>query len=133
MSDLLSTWESKLIELVGELHSCERLRKEFRDRGGDPDDIARESERSREIGKQMTKLMDLFPDVELECSILDGIPIWRYEEFSITRRKGLFLTSYNVSANGRSIIKRRSFRKAKNELKLLLRKRIMTQVEGVMS
>ena len=81
---------------------------------------------------RQTKLMHLFPDVELEYSIQDGVPVWRYEEFSITRMKGLFLIAYSISANGRSMKKTHSFRKANNELKLLLRKRIMTQVEGIM-
>jgi hypothetical protein len=132
MSDLLSAWEAKLIELVGDLHSCERRRKEVKDLAGHAADAARESERSEDIRKQMTNLMDLFPDVELEYSILDGVPVWRYEEFSIARMKSLFRPTYSVSANGRLIKKRHSLRKAKNELKLLLRKRIMAQVEGVM-
>lgn len=132
MSDLLSQWEAKLIELVGDLHSCERRRKEVKDLDEHYADAARESERSEDIRKQMTTLMDLFPDVELEYSTLDGAAVWRYEEFSILRIKSLFGTTYNVSANGRLIKKSHSLRKAKNELKLLLRKRIMTQVEGVM-
>jgi hypothetical protein len=133
MSDHLNQWEARLIDLVGELHSSERRRKEACILHGRNPDAARASECSGAIRKQISGLMDLFPDVELDYSILDGVSVWRYEEFSIVQMKRTFGIIYQVSADGLLMKRSHSLRKAKNELKLLLRKRIVTQVEDIMT
>jgi hypothetical protein len=133
MSDHLIQWEARLIELVGELHSSERRHKEAAVLHRSNVDGVRASGCSDAIRKQITGLMDLFPDVELDDSILDGVRFWRYEEFSIAEMKRPFGIIYNVSADGLLVKRRHSLRRAKNELKLLLRKRIVTQVENIMT
>jgi hypothetical protein len=133
MNDHLIQWEARLIELVGELHSCERRNEEAGVLHGRNADAARDSACNEAIRSQITGLMDLFPDVELEYSILDGEGIWRYEEFSIVQMKRPFGIIYHVSAGGLLMKRRHSLRKAKNELKMLLRKRIVRQVEDIMT
>jgi hypothetical protein len=133
MSDLLIQWEAKLVELVGELHSCERRRREIESLHGHNADAAQECWCSTAIRKQVANLMDLFPDVELSHSILDGVPHWRYEELSIEQINTIFGAKYQVCVNGVIVKASRSLRKAKKELKLLLRKRIVAQVEEIMT
>ncbi|MBV8174000.1 MAG: hypothetical protein JO151_05480 [Verrucomicrobia bacterium] len=133
MSDRLIQWEAKLIELLGELHSCERRRKEIESLHGHNVDAARECHSAADIRKQMARLMELFPDVELAYSISDGIPNWRYEEISIEKINGIFGAKYRVRVNGVTMKTSHSFRKAKKELKLLLRKRIVSQVDAIMA
>jgi hypothetical protein len=133
MSDHLIRWEARLIELVGELHSSERRHKEAEVLHGRNADAARNSGCREAIRKQIAGLMDLFPDVELNDSILDGVHVWRYEEFSILEMMRPFGIIYHVFADGILMKRSRSLRKAKNELKLLLRKRVVTQVEDIMT
>ena len=133
MSDLLIQWEAKLIELVGELHSCERRRREIESLRGHNTDAAEECRCSTAIRKQVANLMDLFPDVELSHSILDGVPLWRYEELSIEQIDTILGAKYRVRVNGVIMKTSHSLRKAKKELKLLLRKRIVAQVEEIMA
>jgi hypothetical protein len=133
MSDLLIQWEAKLIELVGELHSCERRRREIESLHGRNADVAEECRCSTVIRRQVDNLMDLFPDVQLSHSILDGVSHWRYEELSIEQINTIFGPKYRVRVNGVIMKTRRSLRKAKKELKLLLRKRIVAQVEEIMT
>jgi hypothetical protein len=133
MSDLLTQWEAKLIELVGELHSCERKRKEIESLHGHNADAAEECRRRAVIRKEVATLMDLFPDVELSHSILDGVRYWRYEELTIEQINAIFGAKYQVRVNGVITKTSRSLRKAKKELRLLLRKRIVAQVEEVMT
>jgi hypothetical protein len=133
MSDLLIQWEAKLIELVGELHSCERRRREIESVHGHNADAAEECRCSAVIRKKVANLMDLFPDVELSHSILDDIPHWRYEEISIEQINTIFGAKYRVRINGVIMKTSRSLRKAKKELKQLLRKRIVAQVEEIMT
>ena len=133
MSDLLIQWEAKLIELVGELHLCERRRREIESLHGRNADTAEECRCSTAIRKQVANLMDLFPDVELSHSILDGVPLWRYEELSIEQIDTILGAKYRVRVNGVIMKTSHSLRKAKKELKLLLRKRIVAQVEEIMA
>jgi hypothetical protein len=133
MSDHLIQWEARLIELVGELHSSERRHKETEILHGRNADAVRDSGCSEAIRKQIAGLMDLFPDVELNDSILDGVHVWRYEEFSILEMMRPFGIIYHVFADGILMKRSRSLRKAKKELKLLLRKRVVTQVEDIMT
>ncbi len=133
MSDLLIQWEAKLIELVGELHSCERRCREIESLHGHNADAAEECRCRDVIRKQVANLMDLFPDVELSHSILDRVPQWRYEELSIEQINTIFGAKYRVRVNGVTMKTSRSLRKAKKELKLLLRKRIVAQVEEIMT
>jgi hypothetical protein len=133
MSDRLIQWEAKLIELVGELHSCERRRKELESVHGHSADAARECQSGAVLRKQVASLMELFPDVELAYSISDGIPHWRYEEISIDKINTIFGAKYRVRVNGVTMKTSHSFRKAKKELKLLLRKRIVSQVDAIMA
>jgi len=133
MSDPLIQWEAKLIELVGELHSCERRRREIESLYGRNADSVAECRCSTVIRKQVANLMDLFPDVELSHSILDGIPHWRYEELSIEQINTIFGAKYRIRVNGVMMKTSRSLKKAKRELKLLLRKRIVAQVEEIMT
>ena len=134
MSDRLIQWEAKLIELVGELHSCERRRKEIESTYGHNADAARECQSRAVVRKQLARLMELFPDVELAYSMSDGIPNWRYEEISIEKiNTPFFGAKYRVRVNGVTMKTSHSFRKAKKELKLLLRKRIVSQVDAIMA
>jgi hypothetical protein len=133
MSDRLIQWEAKLIELVGELHSRERRRKEIESLHGHNADAAAECRCSTLIRKQVTNLMDLFPDVELSHSIVEGVPHWRYEELSIEQINTIFGAKYRVCVHGAAVKTSRSLRKAKRELQLLLRKRIVAQVEEIMA
>jgi hypothetical protein len=134
MSDRLIQWEAKLIELLGELHLCERRRKEIESVYGHNADAARECQSRAVIRKQLARLMELFPDVELAYSMSDGIPSWRYEEISIEKINTIFFgAKYRVRVNGVTMKTSHSFRKAKKELKLLLRKRIVSQVDAIMA
>ena len=133
MSDRLIQWEAKLIELVGELHSCERRRKEIESLPGHSADAARECQSGAVLRKQVASLMDLFPDVELAYSISDGIPHWQYEEISIEKIDTIFGAKYRVRVNDVTMKTSHSFRKAQKELKLLLRKRIVSQVDAIMA
>jgi hypothetical protein len=133
MRDHLIQWEARLVELLGELHLCERRRKEIESVYGHNADAARECQSSAVIRKQVARLMELFPDVELAYSISDGIPTWRYEEISIERNNAIFGAKYRVRVNGVAMKTSRSFRKAKKELKLLLRKRIVSQVDAILA
>jgi hypothetical protein len=132
MSDRLIQWEAKLIELVGELHWCERRRKEIESLHGHNADAAAEGQRSTIIQKQVADLMDLFPDIELAYLVLNGVPHWRYEELSIEQINTIFGAKYMVRVQGVMVKTCHSFRKAKREVKLLLRKRIVAQVEDIM-
>jgi len=133
MSDLLMQWEAKLIELVGELHSCERRCREIKSLRGHNANTAEEYRCRDVIRKQVANLMDLFPDVEFSRSILYGVPQWRYEELSIEQIDTILGAKYRVRVNSVIVKTSRSLRKAKKELKLLLRKRIVAQVEEIMT
>jgi hypothetical protein len=64
-------------------------------------------------------------------SILDGVRLWHYQDFSIVVMKRPFGIIYQVSASGSPMKRTYSLRKMKDEIKLLPGKRIGTPVEAI--